>query len=201
MSRRSSSSHGGDRAPSAGRRRTSEALFAAQRERIYRTYPDARIFTMTMPGVIDISSTELRAAAGRGRAGAICCPGGLRLYPAGRALRDRGGPEAPVPQGAAACGPELSQAQAHPPCPGDGAGGHPPCACATARMWRRPGWRPSSTTARRSWRWRSSWRSCRKYGIPLDELEQKALKLLHAKTGAAIARDVFGVDDEIYRAI
>ena len=42
---------------------------------------------------------------------------------------------------------------------------------------------------------------CRKYGIELDELEQKALKLLHAKTGAAIAREVFGVDEEIYRAI
>lgn len=28
---------------------------------------------------------------------------------------------------------------------------------------------------------------CRRYGIELDELEQKALKLLHAKTGAAIA--------------
>lgn len=42
---------------------------------------------------------------------------------------------------------------------------------------------------------------CRQYGIELDELEQKALKLLHAKTGAAIAREVFGVDDEIYRAI
>ena len=42
---------------------------------------------------------------------------------------------------------------------------------------------------------------CRKYGIELDELEQKALKLLHAKTGAAIARDIYGVDDEIYSAI
>ena len=42
---------------------------------------------------------------------------------------------------------------------------------------------------------------CRRYGIRLDELEQKALKLLHAKTGAAIARDVFGVDEEIYSAI
>ena len=42
---------------------------------------------------------------------------------------------------------------------------------------------------------------CKKYGIELDELEQKALKLLHSKTGAAIARDVFGVDDEIYSAI
>ena len=37
-----------------------EPLFAAQRERIYRTFPDARLFTMTVPGVIDISSTELR---------------------------------------------------------------------------------------------------------------------------------------------
>ena len=42
---------------------------------------------------------------------------------------------------------------------------------------------------------------CGRYGIQLDELERRALKLLHAKTGAAIARDVFGVDDEIYRAI
>ena len=33
---------------------------------------------------------------------------------------------------------------------------------------------------------------CRKYGIELDALEQKALKLLHAKTGAAIARAIYG---------
>lgn len=42
---------------------------------------------------------------------------------------------------------------------------------------------------------------CAQYGIELDELERQALKLLHAKTGAAVARDVFGVDDEIYSAI
>ena len=42
---------------------------------------------------------------------------------------------------------------------------------------------------------------CEKYGIMLDELEQKALKLLHSKTGAAIARDVFGVADAVYDAI
>ena len=42
---------------------------------------------------------------------------------------------------------------------------------------------------------------CEHYHIVLDELEQRALKLLHAKTGAALARDVFGVDDEIYNAI
>ena len=42
---------------------------------------------------------------------------------------------------------------------------------------------------------------CKKYHIPLDELERKALKLLHSKTGAAIARDVFAVDDDVYSAI
>ena len=42
---------------------------------------------------------------------------------------------------------------------------------------------------------------CERYGIMLDELEQKALKLLHSKTGAAIARDVFGVEDDVYSAI
>ena len=42
---------------------------------------------------------------------------------------------------------------------------------------------------------------CEKYGIMLDELEQKALKLLHSKTGAAMARDVFGVEDAVYDAI
>ena len=42
---------------------------------------------------------------------------------------------------------------------------------------------------------------CKHYGIELDALEQKALKLLHAKTGAAVARDLFGVDDDIYNAI
>lgn len=42
---------------------------------------------------------------------------------------------------------------------------------------------------------------CAKYGITLDELEQQAVKLLHSKTGAAVARDVFGVEDDIFWAI
>ena len=42
---------------------------------------------------------------------------------------------------------------------------------------------------------------CEHYHIALDELEQHALKLLHAKTGAALARDMYGADDEIYNAI
>ena len=43
---------------------------------------------------------------------------------------------------------------------------------------------------------------CRKYGIVPDEAERAAGgKLLHAKTGAAMARDVFGVSDQVYSAI
>ena len=42
---------------------------------------------------------------------------------------------------------------------------------------------------------------CHKYGIVLDDLEQRAVKLLHSKTGACVARDVYGVSDDIYHAI
>lgn len=42
---------------------------------------------------------------------------------------------------------------------------------------------------------------CREYGVALDDLEQKAVKLLHSKTGAAVARHVFGAPDDIFEAI
>lgn len=42
---------------------------------------------------------------------------------------------------------------------------------------------------------------CEHYRIELDELEKSALKLLHAKTGAAIAKDVFAMSDEVVSAI
>ncbi|MBQ1351237.1 MAG: nicotinate (nicotinamide) nucleotide adenylyltransferase [Oscillospiraceae bacterium] len=42
---------------------------------------------------------------------------------------------------------------------------------------------------------------CEKYDIVLDDLEQKALKLLHALTGAEVAREVCGVSDAVYSAI
>ena len=42
---------------------------------------------------------------------------------------------------------------------------------------------------------------CTQNGIEIDELERQAVKLLHAKTGACIARDIFGEPDQVYRAI
>lgn len=42
---------------------------------------------------------------------------------------------------------------------------------------------------------------CSKYGILLDNMEKNTLKLLHSKTGAAIAKAEFGASDEVYWAI
>ena len=42
---------------------------------------------------------------------------------------------------------------------------------------------------------------CDRYGIVLDDLEKISVKLLHSKTGAALARHCFGQPDEVYDAI
>jgi len=42
---------------------------------------------------------------------------------------------------------------------------------------------------------------CDKYGIICDDAERKLPKILHAKTGAAFARELFGIDERIYGAI
>ena len=42
---------------------------------------------------------------------------------------------------------------------------------------------------------------CEKYGIILEQAERDNPALLHARTGAALSRDRFGISDEIYSAI
>ena len=42
---------------------------------------------------------------------------------------------------------------------------------------------------------------CEKYGIILDNAERETPKLLHARTGAALARDLFGISPAVYDAI
>jgi nicotinate-nucleotide adenylyltransferase len=42
---------------------------------------------------------------------------------------------------------------------------------------------------------------CEKYGIIIDNSEKENYRLLHARTGAALARELFGVDDTVYGAI
>ena len=42
---------------------------------------------------------------------------------------------------------------------------------------------------------------CARYGVELDEMERSTEKLLHSKTGALLAKYLFGEDEEIYDSI
>ena len=177
-----------------------EELFAVQREYLKRTYPGARIFTLTVPGVVDVSSTELREKLKRGEGGALLAPAVygyiLRhgLYGVDADLKALSleqlravalaylkhkriphvlGTEEEAVRLAARYGADVEKAR-------------------VAALLH-------DCTKKLSMEEQKA--LCLQYGVELDELEQKALKLLHAKTGAAIARDVFGVDDEICNAI
>ena len=177
-----------------------EELFSAQRNYLYQTYPQARIFTLTIPGVIDVSSTELREKLAKGQGGNLLAPAvygyilreGLyntdadlkrlpisRLRPVALSyLKHRRiphvlGTEQEAIRLAERYGADVEKARV----------------AALLHDCTKKLDMPAQLAL------------CGQYGIALDELEQRALKLLHSKTGAAIARDVFGVDDEIYSAI
>ena len=177
-----------------------ESLFALQRANLYHTYPNARIFTLTIPGVVEISSSELRRRLERGGGANLLAPA---VY--GYILRQGlYGTRADLK------GLPLSQLR--------------PVALSYLKHKRIPHVLGAEQEAiRLAERWGADVERarvaallhdctkkldmdgqlalCRQYQIPLDALERQALKLLHAKTGAAIARDVFGADEEIYRAI
>ena len=177
-----------------------EELFSAQRNYLYQTYPQARIFTLTIPGVIDVSSTELREKLAKGQGGNLLAPAvygyilreGLyntdadlkrlpisRLRPVALSyLKHRRiphvlGTEQEAIRLAERYGADVEKARV----------------AALLHDCTKKLDMPAQLAL------------CGQYGIALDELEQKALKLLHSKTGAAIARDVFCVDDEVYSAI
>jgi nicotinate-nucleotide adenylyltransferase len=178
----------------------SEELFSVQREYLTKTYPGCRIFTLTIPGVVDVSSTEIRAALAKGAGAELLAPAVygyiLRhgLYGTGADLK-----KLPLEQ----LRPVALSYLKHKRIPhvlgteqeairlAERYGADVEKARVAALL--------HDCTKRLSMEEQLS--LCERYGIELDELEQKALKLLHSKTGAAIARDVFGVDEEIYSAI
>ena len=177
-----------------------EELFAVQRDYLYRTYPNARIFTLTIPGVIDVSSTELRQALGEDKGGTLLPPA---VY--GYILRHG-------LYGTRADLKHLTLSQLRPVALSYLKYKRIPHVLGTEQEAIRLAERYGADVEKarvaallhdctKKLDMDEQLALCRQYGIELDELEQKALKLLHAKTGAAIARDVFGVDDEIYRAI
>lgn len=177
-----------------------EELFAVQREYLSKTYPGARIFTLTIPGVVDISSTELREKLVKGTGEQYLSPAVygyiLRhgLYNTGADLKNL-----TLPQLRAAALSYLKNKRI-------------PHVLGTEQEAVRLAERYGADVEKarvaallhdctKKLNMEEQLALCEQYGIELDALEQKALKLLHAKTGAEIARDVFGVDDEIYRAI
>ena len=177
-----------------------EPLFSAQRDNLYRLYPNIRIFTLTVPGVIDISSTELRGELAAGKGGHLLPPAVYgyilknHLYGTGVNLKD------------------LTLSQLRPVALSYLKHKRIPHVLGTEQEAIRLAERYGADVEKarvaallhdctKKLEMPEQLALCRQYGIELDELEQKALKLLHAKTGAAIARDVYGVDDEIYRAI
>ena len=177
-----------------------EELFSVQREYLYRTYPDARIFTVTIPGVVDISSTELREQLSADRGANLLAPA---VY--GYILRE----------GLYGTGADLKHlplSKLRPVALSYLKHKRIPHVLGTEQEAIRLAERYGADVEKarvgallhdctKKLDMEAQLALCRHYGIELDELEQKALKLLHAKTGAAIARDVFGVDEEIYSAI
>ena len=177
-----------------------EELFSVQRDYLYRTFPGARIFTLTIPGVVDVSSTELRDELRTGKGGAALPPA---VY--GYILRKG-------LYGVQADLKHLTLSQLRPVALSYLKYKRIPHVLGTEQEAIRLAERYGGDVEKarvaallhdctKKLDMEEQLALCRHYGIELDELEQKALKLLHAKTGAAIARDVFGVDEEIYHAI
>ena len=177
-----------------------EELFAAQRAQLTRRYPNARIATMALPDVIDISSTELRAALPRGGAEKYLAPQvygyilrehlyGTSLdlkrltpdelrpvalsYLKAKRVRHVLGVEEEAIRLAEKYGEDVEKAR-------------------VAALLH---------DCTKKLDLEEHLALCARYGVELDEMERGEEKLLHAKTGAAIARHVFGADEEICEAI
>ena len=177
-----------------------EARFDAQRDRLYQMYPQARIFTLTIPDVMDLSSTELRELLARGEGGHLLPPAVygciLRegLYGTGADLR-----RLPLRQ----LRPVALSYLKHQRIP-HVLGTEQEAIRLAARYGADAGKLRVAALLHDCTKrldLPEQLELCRRYGIQLDALEERTLKLLHAKTGAAVAREVFGVDEETYSAI
>jgi hypothetical protein len=133
-----------------------EELFSVQREYLYRTYPDARIFTLTIPGVVDISSTELREQLSADRGANLLAPA-VYGYILKEGLYGTGADLKHLPL--SKLRPVALSYLKHKRIP-HVLGTEQEAIRLAERYgatWRRPGVGPCSTTAPRSWTWRHSW--------------------------------------------
>lgn len=176
-----------------------EELFAPQREYLKKTF-GARVTTITLPGLVDISSTRLRGllAEGKGRKYLIPAVYGYilmnRLYGTNADLKHLDIHDL------RACSYSMVKQKRVRHIRGTEE--------EAVRLAQR--WGADEMMARRAGilhdctkylNLEQQLAVCRQYGVELDELEQVAVKLLHSKTGACIAREIFGEPDEVYDAI
>ena len=176
-----------------------EELFAPQRAFLQERY-NARLTTITLPGLVDISSTDLRALLEKGKGqeylaepvyGYILMNG---LYNIKADLKQLDLPEL------RACSYSMVRAKRIPHIRGTEE--------EAVRLARR--WGADEMLARRAAILHDCTKYleldqqlalCAKYGVELDELEQRAVKLLHSKTGACIAKYIFGENEQVYQSI
>lgn len=176
-----------------------EELFAPQREFLRDRY-NARVTTITLPGLVDVSSTQLREILAAGRGEEYLCPAVYGyimmngLYGTKTDLKHLDLPEL------RACSWSMVRAKRIPHIKGTEE--------EAVRLAKR--WGVDETTARRAAILHDCTKYldleeqlalCHKYGVELDELEQRAVKLLHSKTGACIAKYIFGETEQVYWAI
>ena len=176
-----------------------EELFAPQRAYLAEKF-NARVTTITLPDLVDISSTRLRELLARGEGrqylppavyGYILMHG---LYGTHADLKHLDLPEL------RACSYSMMKQKRVPHVMG--------VEEESVRLAEH--WGADPMLARRAailhdctkyLELEEQLELCRQYGVELDPLEQQAVKLLHSKTGACIARAVFGEPDEVYEAI
>lgn len=177
-----------------------EEVFAPQREYLQKTFPGARITTITLPGLVDVSSTRLRELLAKGEGADYLHPAVYgyilmnRLYGTHADLKHLDIPEL------RACSYSMVMQKRVRHIRGTEE--------EAVRLAQR--WGADETYARRAGilhdctkylELEEQLALCERYGVELDELEHRAVKLLHSKTGACIARHVFGEPDEVFNAI
>lgn len=176
-----------------------EAAFAPQREFLMNRFPGAAVTTITIPGLVDVSSTRLRGelAAGAGREFLADAVYGYilreKLYGTKADLKHLSLDELRCVSYSMVKAKRLAHIRGTEE--------------EAARLARR--WGADEDRMRRAailhdctkyLSHEEHLEICDRYGVALDPLERATDKLLHAKSGAALARYVFGQED-IYDAI
>lgn len=176
-----------------------EALFAPQRDYLQKTF-NATVTTITLPGLVDVSSTQLRDVLDEGQGEEYLCPAVYGyillngLYGTKLDLKHLDLPQL------RACSYSMVRAKRIPHIRGTEE--------EAVRLAAR--WGVNETLARRAAILHDCTKYleldeqvalCRRFDVELDELERRAVKLLHSKTGACMAKHVFGETEQVYQAI